>query len=264
MHLPYLAFGITVCGEAYLYNVGQSASINSLNYDFTSGIATVTTVSRHGLRVNQRVRFTGAGESQYNGSFIIDKLVGSAGTSFAVRIGVGTTAPTATGTIFALREGSTSHDGVVTVNDESLDGRMIPTYAGITTTLLSAITSASTEDLNLTNVSSLDVKIGDYFLIDDEIVRVKTTTSGANPIKIFRGVLGSDPATHVINSIVRKISVKPIELRRHSINRASGHTFEYVGFGPGNYSTTLPDKQESFYFRKRRTFSTINKERCWN
>jgi len=236
--------GLTVCGDAYLYNVGQSVSINSLNYDFTSGIATVTTASRHGLRVNQRVRFTGAGESQYNGSFIIDKLVGSAGTSFAVRIGVGTIAPTATGTIFALKEGPISHDGVVSPNDESLDGRMIPSYAGITTTLLSAITSASTEDMNLTNVSSLDVKIGDYFLIDDEIVRVKTTTSGANPIKIFRGVLGSDPATHVINSVVRKISVKPTELRRHSINRASGHTFEYVGFGPGNYSTTLPDKQD--------------------
>ena len=31
---------------------------------------------------------------------------------------------------------------------------------------------------------------------------------------------------------------------RHSINRASGHTWEYVGFGPGNYSTALPDKQD--------------------
>jgi hypothetical protein len=30
--------------------------------------------------------------------------------------------------------------------------------------------------------------------------------------------------------------------------RASGHTFEYVGFGPGNYSTALPDKHEPFYF----------------
>jgi hypothetical protein len=26
--------------------------------------------------------------------------------------------------------------------------------------------------------------------------------------------------------------------------RASGHTFEYVGYGPGNYSTALPDKQD--------------------
>jgi len=32
-------------------------------------------------------------------------------------------------------------------------------------------------------------------------------------------------------------------LRRNSIIRASGHTFEYVGFGPGNYSTSLPNRQ---------------------
>ena len=35
-----------------------------------------------------------------------------------------------------------------------------------------------------------------------------------------------------------------MEIRRHSILRASGHTFEYLGFGPGNYSTGLPLKQD--------------------
>ena len=34
-----------------------------------------------------------------------------------------------------------------------------------------------------------------------------------------------------------------IELRRPSILRASGHTFEYLGYGPGNYSTALPQLQ---------------------
>ena len=41
-----------------------------------------------------------------------------------------------------------------------------------------------------------------------------------------------------------RIHINPIELRRHSIIRASGHTFEYVGYGPGNYSTALPDKHD--------------------
>ena len=36
----------------------------------------------------------------------------------------------------------------------------------------------------------------------------------------------------------------PVELRRNSIIRASGHTFEYVGFGGGNYSAALPEKQD--------------------
>ena len=29
-------------------------------------------------------------------------------------------------------------------------------------------------------------------------------------------------------------------MHRFSTIRASGHTFEYIGYGPGNYSTSLP------------------------
>ena len=32
-------------------------------------------------------------------------------------------------------------------------------------------------------------------------------------------------------------------MRRPSILRASAHTFEYLGYGPGNYSTGLPQVQ---------------------
>ena len=34
-----------------------------------------------------------------------------------------------------------------------------------------------------------------------------------------------------------------VELRRHSILRSGNHTFEYTGFGPGNYSTAFPQTQ---------------------
>ena len=34
-----------------------------------------------------------------------------------------------------------------------------------------------------------------------------------------------------------------VELRRHSILRSGNHTFEYLGFGPGNYSTAFPQTQ---------------------
>lgn len=34
-----------------------------------------------------------------------------------------------------------------------------------------------------------------------------------------------------------------VELRRHSIQRSGNHTFEYTGFGPGNYSTAFPQTQ---------------------
>ena len=53
------------------------------------------------------------------------------------------------------------------------------------------------------------------------------------------------------NGEIRKIPINPrrptdtleVELRRPSTIRSGNHTFEYVGFGPGNYSTGFPIKQ---------------------
>ena len=42
----------------------------------------------------------------------------------------------------------------------------------------------------------------------------------------------------------KRLKVLPVELRRNSLIRASAHTFEYIGFGPGNYSTAFPEKQD--------------------
>ena len=128
---------------------------------------------------------------------------------------------------------------------------MVPTYAGITTTLSQNVVNATIDEVAFAGANTLDIQIGDYFMIDNEIVRIKQTTACAaaplvqsNNIKVFRGVLGTKPKAHDLGSVARRISVNPIELRRHSIIRASGHTFEYVGFGPGNYSTAFPDKQD--------------------
>jgi len=46
------------------------------------------------------------------------------------------------------------------------------------------------------------------------------------------------------NSVVAADQRYYVELRRPSIARAGNHTFEYLGFGPGNYSTGLPARQE--------------------
>jgi hypothetical protein len=234
--------------NAYVYLTGEAIRISALSYDNTTGIALVTSINNHGLKVDSKVRIVGANESLYNGDFVVTENVNN--TSFKINIGVSANAPTATGNIFAYREGITSNDGVITVDNENLNGRMSTIYAGITTTLSSPIINATTDQINLTSVSSLDVNIGDYLMIDDEIMRVRATTStssivgATNPITVFRGVLGSKSTTHSAGAIVRRIDIKPIELRRHSIIRASGHTFEYVGFGPGNYSTAFPDKQD--------------------
>jgi hypothetical protein len=234
--------GSVLSSNAFTYLTGEAIQVSALSYNATTGVGIVTTTNRHGLKVDTKVRFTGANESVYNGDFVVTENLGL--NSFSVAIGVGTTAPTATGTLYVYREGHTSNDGIIAVENENLNGRMIPIYAGITTTISAAITSQTTDQVNINNIGNLDVSIGDYLMIDDEIVRVKTTTTGSNPVYVFRGVLGSRPTTHDVNSVVRRIKVNPVELRRHSISRASGHTFEYVGFGPGNYSTAFPDKQD--------------------
>jgi len=234
--------GATLTDSAYFYLTGEAINVNTFTYTQNSGIATVTTINRHGLAVDRKVRIVGAGQTQYNGSFVVTKV--NSLTSFEAQLGVATVAPTATGTIFALPEGFTSNDGNITFENENLGGRMVPTYAGITTTIANSIANATTDQINIQDIGNLDINIGDYLMIDAEIMRVKTTTTGSNPVYVFRGILGSEATSHTINSVIRKVKIDPVELRRHSIIRASGHTFEYVGFGPGNYSTAFPDKQD--------------------
>lgn len=239
-----LGIGTQFTSNAFAQLTGEVIRISSLAYDNISGIATITTSNRHGLKVDNKIRVTGSTEEIYNGDFIIKENLSL--NSFSVTIGVGTVSPAAAGTLYAYREGLTSNGGTITVNNENLNGRMIPTYAGITTTLSALIPDALTDEINILNVENLDIKIGDYLIIDEEIVRVKTTvlSTPTNPIYVFRGVLGTKAVNHAVNSVVRRIYASPIEFRRHSIIRASGHTFEYVGFGPGNYSTAFPDKQD--------------------
>ena len=118
-------------------------------------------------------------------------------------------------------------------------------------------------------------------IADNETLGLVTTTDGASPTpnedtqrsitkessQFFlletENNLGYNTTSNVLNGISvtarlgdaeeRKIplklnadnSVQSIlcELRRYSILRASGHTFEYLGFGPGNYSTAFPSTQ---------------------
>ena len=88
--------------------------------------------------------------------------------------------------------------------------------------------------------------LGTYIKIDDEIMRVSTQgLQGSNfdELYVIRGALASKPSAHASGSLVTKITPLPVEFRRPSIVRASGHTFEYLGYGPGNYSTGLPQVQ---------------------
>ena len=88
--------------------------------------------------------------------------------------------------------------------------------------------------------------LGSYIQVNNEIMRVKSTTLGgssSNELQVIRGAMGTIIEAHKDGALIKKIKLQPIELRRPSILRASGHTFEYLGYGPGNYSTGLPQVQ---------------------
>jgi len=233
--------GVTDLASATALNVGRELNVSSFTYDNDTGVAVVTTTQNHGLRVNNKIKIAGVEQSLYRGDFIVKKT--NALNTFEISVGVGTVNPTASGTIRALPFGYASAGGNVVIENENLNGRQQSTYAGITTTISSSILTATTSDVDILNVTDTDISIGDYLMIDEEIVRVKTTVTG-NPVKVFRGVLGTKAVPHDINSVVKRIDCRPVEFRRNSIIRASGHTFEYVGYGPGNYSTALPEKQD--------------------
>ena len=240
------AVGSTLTSNAHLYLTGESIKVSSFTYDSISGVATVNTSSAHGLRVDNKIRITGAGNTAYNGSFVVTENVTQ--TRFKINIGVGTESPTeSSSNIFALPEGFTSQNGNVTVNNENTGGRMIAPYAGITTTLSGSVTTATGKVFPIRdlNNSGSDIRIGDYLQIDDEIVRVQNTVQPIDAsVTVYRGVLATKATTHELGAVVKRIKPFTSELRRHSIIRASGHTFEYVGFGPGNYSTAFPDKHD--------------------
>ena len=252
--------------NALAYLTGESLRASNIAYNITSGIATVTTTNNHGLKVNSKVKInTGISTMPYfDGDFIVKQNEGL--NSFTINVGTGLTQPVAAGsTMFALPNGVTSNDGVSTLEDESLNGRMVPTYAGITTTLSSTIADAISTDISITGIANLDLNIGDYIAVDDEILRIKTTvrtttSAPSNPISVFRAVLGTRATSHATGSVVRKVKPFPVELRRHSINRASGHTWEYVGYGPGNYSTALPNNQNRLISDKEELLAQSTKK----
>ena len=121
------------------------------------------------------------------------------------------------------------------MEDEKLSERLSPIYTGINKNLTSTV-AASNATISVSDTKGLYK--GDFIQIKDEIARIVDVPTSTT-LDVIRGQLGTDSKAYPIGEVLRKISPIPIELRRPSIIRASGHTFEYLGFGPGNYSTNL-------------------------
>ena len=134
-------------------------------------------------------------------------------------------------------------------SDENLAARGSLIYGNEYSTLSSELgSSAGDATIQVSasaGIGTFMFKYGSYIQVDEEIMRISSPSlTGTNQINVLRGVFATGINTHYSGSLVKAIKPVPIEFRRPSILRASGHTFEYLGYGPGNYSTALPQVQD--------------------
>ena len=238
--------GATDAGTGNVVLTGKTLNVFDVFYDRVVGLATVTTVEPHGLEVDESVNINGANNNILNGDAVITK-VGST-TSFVANVGIATITPTtgltglAAGNLQVYPLGYAARGGNIVRATEATSGRLISEYAGISTITASSTSNTATT-ISIANATNFDLNVGDFLLVGDEIVRVKTTVS-ANAVAVFRGLLGTTNTAHDSGVVIKRVKPRPIELRRNSIIRSAAHTFEYLGYGPGNYSTSFPTKQD--------------------
>jgi hypothetical protein len=215
----------------------EGIGINSFRFDSTvTGIVTVTTNNSHGLLRGNKFTIVGSGHTIYDKTFVVKENVGL--NTFTFNVGVVTqTKSSTTGTL--LKHSISSNELVLSRGEDTLGSRASYFYAGITTTISSAL---NLSDTTITLTSSKGFDRGDYIVINNEIIRLANSTS-TNQFNVIRGNFSTFKTTAEAGTQVKKVNVMPMEVRRPSFMRASGHTFEYLGYGPGNYSTGMPQKQ---------------------
>jgi len=227
--------------QAVFIPTGKSTQVSSFTYDSSLGLATIGFSESHGFIVNDKIKIGGVDDDYFNKDAVIKKVVGL--STVVVNVGKDGAGLSTSGTIYVYPNGFTSKGGPISKDNENLGGRLTTRYAGITTSISVSILASSVGTLTIPNAISTGLRVGDYLQIDREIFRIKSSVT-SNNVSVHRALFGTPRETHSANSVVRRIKVYPVELRRNSIIRASGHTFEYIGFGPGNYSTALPDQQD--------------------
>ena len=225
--------GSTVTSGSFMNLTGESQVFSSFDYTNSTGIGTITVPDAHGFQSGEKVFIGGADDDFFNDGFLVSEVVGN--NTFSINVGITTLNPATTGDKRYYRPLLTSRGG-------NIVDRLIPQYSGISTLTSGAINDTTTS-INISNVDELNLQIGDFLKIDGEIMRIKSTVS-ANPVSVFRGVHGTVPKAHLTEQRIRKIESSPVEFRKGSSIKATGHTFEYIGYGPGNYSTALPDRQD--------------------
>jgi len=227
----------TISNTQYAFVVGPSVQITSSAYTTATGLTTFVTPSAHGLLAGNRFRVIDSSNGNLGDYLVKERL---SVTSFTAV----TNAALSASSGYILKHGLSSNEAISDKRAENLGVRNVSFYDSETFKLTSALTSGSTINIvsNGGTGTAQRLPLGSYIQIDNEIMRV-LSSNNTSSATVARGALGTLQTNHDVDSLIRKISPIAIEFRRPSIVRASGHTFEYLGYGPGNYSTGLPQVQ---------------------
>ena len=213
-------------------------------------LSTIETDNGHGLVTGNRIRLIDT-DSRNRGDFLVDTVDDA--THFKVKT---TSDLNALSIGNILKHGYSSGNAEISKDNENIASRGFAIYGNDYLYVKSGNAIGLPNQNNPTEIIRVQHSVngasisqrfplGSYIQIDNEIMRVASSDlDGTDGLKVIRGALASRAEGHVEGSLIKKISPIPVEFRRPSIIRASGHTFEYLGYGPGNYSTGLPQVQD--------------------
>ena len=243
----------------FAINQGPKATVSSVStLDSTTGISTFTFTKSHGFVAGSSFRILDNSNNKL-GDFFVKTVVGV--NTFSATTVVQLSNPTT-----VLSNGMAPATPTSDKEGENIGSRGLTFYDNETFNLGANVTTGTSVEISLPNAgigTTSRFGLGSYIQVGDEVMRVKSATtsgSGNNELTVIRGALGTIQESHLSGEQVKKVKPIPIEFRRPSIIRASGHTFEYLGFGPGNYSTALPQVQVRT-LTEREEFLTQSQER---
>ena len=254
----------TLLNGQQIHDMGPWVAVGSAST--TAGITQFTTPVDHGLAVGNQFRILNSSDVSL-GDFIVTSVVGI--TQFSAK-----TTTSLTDAKYILKHGLSDNESISGTAGENINVRGFNIFDHETLILNEAVgTGDSAFKVKLPDGTTTATSIvsrfplGSYIQIGSEIMRIASSSlsgSGGDEITVIRGSLGTNTETHLINSRIKKIKPLPIELRRPSILRSSGHTFEYVGFGPGNYSTALPQLQNRSLTEREEFLNQAQETSCGN
>ena len=244
----------------YVINLGPVVDISQTAYNSTTDIGTYQSTLPHGLIAGNSLRILDSSNNNL-GDFIVNNV--NTPKEFTIK-----TATSLSSAAYSLKHGMSANNASADNLGENLGVRGIGLYGNEILILGESITTEEQFKVSLPSSGIGTVSrfpLGSYIQIDNEIMRVSTsvlTGVDSDEIGVIRGSMGTIIAPHTNESLIKKIELLPIEFRRPSILRASGHTFEYLGYGPGNYSTGLPQVQVKTLTEKEEFLSQAQETAC--